>query len=115
MWRVAWIILGGLLVVVLGVTVVLRDTSTPIDVENAEGSFQGVVGDAPGQPGVYAYLTVGHEEIDALAGARHDYPEVTYIIITAEACGPSARWQPLQERSIEWRHCGPDLAVTDTV
>jgi hypothetical protein len=111
----AWIIVAAAFLVTLGVTVLLRDTSTPVDAENAAGAFQGLVGDAPGDPGVYSYVTVGYEEIDALAGARHDYPDVTYMTVTDGSCGPVVRWQPLQERSIEWHHCGEEFAVSETI
>ncbi len=70
----------------------LRDTTTPVAVT------------APG-PGVYVYTTTGHEEIDALGGARHDYPAETVIQIGAEGCGLALTWQPLEERFDRYELC----------
>jgi hypothetical protein len=57
---------------------------------------------AAGRPepptGVYRYATEGFEEVDALGGARHDYPATTTITISRAGCGSEERWQPLQER-----------------
>jgi hypothetical protein len=55
-------------------------------------------GDPEVQPGVYRYATQGHEEVDALGGARHDYPEVTTVAYSRSGCGTEERWQPLEER-----------------
>ena len=48
--------------------------------------------------GVYSYATDGYEEVDALGGARHDYPAATTVTYTREGCGTRERWQPLEER-----------------
>lgn len=48
--------------------------------------------------GVYSYATEGYEEVDALGGARHDYPAATTVTYTREGCGTQERWQPLEER-----------------
>lgn len=93
----------------------LRTTTTPIQQADAASGFQGEAGSDPGAPGVYAYATSGYEEIDAFGGARHDYPDVSYATLTPISCGYSFRWQPLQERWIEFEHCGPDGAVTRTI
>lgn len=52
-------------------------------------------------PGVYVYRTDGYEEVDALTGARHDYPQQTTISYTQSECGVLEKWAPLQERSDE--------------
>jgi hypothetical protein len=60
------------------------------------------------QPGVYRYATEGHEEVDALGGARHDYPATTTVTYTRKGCGTEERWQPLQGRVGAAVHCtGP--------
>jgi hypothetical protein len=60
------------------------------------------------QPGVYRYATEGHEEVDALGGARHDYPSSTTVTYTRKDCGTEERWQPLQSRVGAAVHCeGP--------
>lgn len=92
-----------------GYLVAFRDTSTPVD--RADITAPTVVA-APGGPGVYQYETTGYESVDALSGARHDYPATTYLVITDGACGPVARWEALRERWMTWEHCGPDRAIT---
>ena len=52
---------------------------------------------------------------DALAGARHDYPEVTVVVIEDGGCGPIVRWEPLAQRRDEWHLCGPGGAVDHIV
>ena len=56
-------------------------------------------------PGVYRYVTTGFEEIDALDGARHEYPAETTITVTADDCGVRLRWDILRERREEWSLC----------
>jgi hypothetical protein len=101
--------------VAIGVVAVLafllRDTTTPIEAGELSAGFSGEVGTAPGEPGIYRYRTSGFETIDALQGARHDYPSETFMTITAGECGPIVRWDALAERWISWQHCGPDLAI----
>ena len=48
--------------------------------------------------GVYVYDTTGFEEVDALGGARHDYPAQTSIVHRREGCGATETWQPFQDR-----------------
>jgi hypothetical protein len=111
--RRALIVIGALGLLVLGgwVTYLLafRDTATPVDRADLTVATSG---SAPGDPGVYVYGSSGYEAIDALTGARHDYPAETYLTITDGPCGPAVRWDALAERWISWDHCGPDLAVT---
>ena len=88
------------------------NTATPID---PAGLTVPDGGGEPGDPGVYRYTTEGFEEIDALAGARHDYPAESFLTITAGECGPRVRWDVLAERWVEWHHCGPGAAITHTL
>ncbi|MFQ5948527.1 MAG: hypothetical protein ACE5KX_06685 [Acidimicrobiia bacterium] len=60
---------------------------------------------APGAPGLYVYATEGFEEIDALTGARHDYPPETFITLGAGGCGIIVRWDALDERWSEQDLC----------
>ena len=111
----SWILVFGVTVVVIVSAIgwwVLRDTTTPIGAEVAHSQFEGEVGSSPGDPGVYRYRTSGFESIDALSGARHEYPDETFMTLTSGECGPVVRWDALSERWIDWEHCGPDLAVT---
>lgn len=48
--------------------------------------------------GVYRYATSGHEQVDALGGARHDYPAESAVTYRRGGCGDEDRWQPLKER-----------------
>lgn len=48
--------------------------------------------------GVYRYATSGHEEVNVLGGARHDYPAETAMSYRHSGCGSEDRWQPLKER-----------------
>jgi hypothetical protein len=99
----------GAVLVLLGVAIAFRDTTTPSEV-----TFTGVAGTEPGDPGIYTYRTEGFETVDALGGARHDYPESTVMVISTTACGVTVRWQAIEERWVEWEHCGSDLTVTAT-
>jgi hypothetical protein len=56
-------------------------------------------------PGVYVYRTTGFEEIDALGGARHDYPARTTITVSLGGCGLKLRWVALEERETTWERC----------
>ena len=40
----------------------------------------------------------GFEEIDALGGARHDYPTETFLTVQPGGCGTISRWTALAER-----------------
>jgi len=55
--------------------------------------------------GVYRYATEGGEEVDALGGARHDYPASTTITYARAGCGSEERWQPLEGRVGVTRQC----------
>ncbi len=62
-------------------------------------------------PGVYRYVTDGFETVDALGGARHDYPGETTITVTQAGCGVHLRWDVLRERRDEWAICGTSDGV----
>lgn len=55
--------------------------------------------------GVYLYDTIGHERLDALGGARHDYPAQTSVSVRYDGCGLRERWQPLKDRYDERSVC----------
>lgn len=114
MTKAKWALLLAVLVagLVTGGWLLLRDTTTPVLAEAVHARFTDEVGSSPGDPGVYRYRTVGFEEIDALSGARHEYPAETFVTISGGECGPVVRWDALDERWIDWEHCGSDMAVT---
>jgi hypothetical protein len=56
-------------------------------------------------PGVYQYATTGFDEIDALNGARHEYPAITTITVTPHGCGVRLRWDVAVERWDTWDWC----------
>jgi hypothetical protein len=61
------------------------------------------------EPGVYRYVTMGNEQIDALGGTSHDYPAETTLTVVAGDCGVRVRWDALRERRDEWGLCStPD-------
>jgi hypothetical protein len=66
---------------------------------------------------VYRYATRGFEEIDALGGARHDYPAETGISVKETGNGRCRRlvWRPLQDRVTSWTLCGQRLTTIHEV
>lgn len=75
-----------------------RDTATPIvQVRGADA---------------YAYRTTGFEEVDALGGARHDYPKMTAIVVRRTGCGVVLTWRPLEERMTTWELCRSERGWT---
>lgn len=60
------------------------------------------------EEGVYTYATDGGESVDALGGARHDYPDETTITVRHTGCGYTSRWEPLRERWEEFDICRAD-------
>jgi len=131
LWR--WLSLLAVAVLPIGFIgwhLLLRNTTTPIDVAAAVESFGGSGAAAPtsasqGAPqtsatgsagaapvsGVYVYDTTGSEGVDALAGARHKYPAVTTITVEPAGCGTLYRWLPLKERREEWTLCRQDSGL----
>ncbi|MCB2223945.1 MAG: hypothetical protein KQH83_07190 [Actinobacteria bacterium] len=91
-------------VVALGVTLLFRDSATPVTREDVTvnlGSIDGVDGGGD----VYTYETTGYETASALGGGRHDYPAETFLAVRAGECGPVHRWQALEERWDEMHVC----------
>ena len=56
-------------------------------------------------PGVYQYATSGFDRVDALTGARHDYPTITTITVVPYGCGVRLRWDVAVERWDSWDWC----------
>jgi hypothetical protein len=131
LWRsLSLLVVAVLAIGFIGWRLLLRDTTTPIDVAAAVESFgesgaagptsasqgtpqtseTGSAGAAP-VPGVYVYDTTGSEGVDALAGTRHDYPAVTTITVEPAGCGTTYRWLPLKERRDEWTLCRQDSGL----
>lgn len=71
----------------------------------------------PGLPqlGVYQYATEGFDRIDALGGARHDYPSITTMTVVPADCGVRLRWEVAVERWNSWDWCldGDAVRLTD--
>jgi hypothetical protein len=123
-WR-SRALIGVALVVVLGaagvIFLMVSDTTTPVDVDDAVGRYREEVGAdelastttaargqaLPGE-GVYVYATEGHDAIDILGGATHTYPAETTLTVTHTACGFRQRWQPLEERWDDEEVCVSD-------
>ncbi len=61
------------------------------------------------RPGVYVYTTTGRDEVDALNGDHHDYPDSTTITVIdlGDGCRRH-RWDVLVERWQEWQRCARD-------
>jgi hypothetical protein len=74
-----------------------RDESTPVEARAAG-------------PGELVYETSGFEEVDALGGARHEYPSSTNVSVRRTGAGCTVfRWRPLEHRVYEWELCGREL------
>jgi len=71
----------------------------------------------PLRKGEYVYATHGFEAIDALGGARHDYPAATGIRVERTGDGRCRRlvWKPLHDRVTAWRLCGGRLVAIHEV
>jgi hypothetical protein len=104
-----WLLATGVVVilvagVLVAAAIIFRESTTPVDVEEAVGDFRSVasdVGDAGSAlpaAGVYTYATSGRESIDALDSRHHDYPAETTITVRHEGCGAVFAWRPLAER-----------------
>ena len=106
-----WLFFGTIVVLgaaaVITYVLVFRDTATPVDPTDLTATTSGSAAAA-----IYIYDTTGYEAVDALSGARHDYPAQTYLTISDGPCGPIARWDALAERWVDWEHCGPNHAIT---
>jgi hypothetical protein len=62
---------------------------------------------------VYTYTTTGHDSVDALGGAHHEYPATTTITVTTNGCGVTQRWDVLVERWEEWQRCADGASVRE--
>jgi hypothetical protein len=126
--RVFFVAAIGVIVVVgvVAVFVVLtRDSTTVLDVDEARAAATTttvassdvtgttMVGGTPTTPAVggnlvvYVYEMSGFEAIDALTGAKHEYPSETYLTIQSGGCGQIWRWQAIEERWSSWEVCDP--------
>src|SRR5215204_2428395 len=92
--------MGGLLVFAGAAVAVWqllpRDSATTLAVTGA-------------RPGEFVYATTGFEGVDALGGARHEYPARTTISVRRDAGCTVFRWRPFAERVHEWELCGHRL------
>lgn len=111
-WLVGAVLVVGGAIVLVAVLFWRRDTTTVIDATEARAaatSTEAPPSAAPATGGtagvMYVYETTGYEEIDALAGARHDYPSETFLTVQQEGCGEVFRWQAIEERWITWEVC----------
>ncbi len=84
---------------------------------STSSSTAGTASGAVPAPGVYVYLTAGHETVDALGGDTHEYPSTTTITVTPKACGFRMTWTPMTGRSDTTDVCSADngLATTRTI
>lgn len=90
----------------------VRPTSPSAPVAAAVPAPRPAASAAPGRrqvpSGVYDYATSGYESVDALGGARHDYPASSAVTYSRSGCGTEERWQPLEGRVGVTRTCpGP--------
>lgn len=71
----------------------------------------------PPRVGEYVYATRGFEEVDALGGARHTYPDETGILVEQIDGGRCRRlvWRPLRDRVTAWLLCGERLVEIQEV
>ncbi|MFQ5553785.1 MAG: hypothetical protein ACE5GC_00270 [Acidimicrobiia bacterium] len=112
------ILLGAIVVVGawFGWRLLLRDTATPVSPPAAPvtSGSPGAVEPPLGEPGIYVFATTGSEQIDALAGAGHDYPVETLLTLSSSGCGLTGRWQPLEERWDTYEICSPGHGNTSS-
>lgn len=112
LFAAAGLIAAGLLAAWLIRHLLLRDTSTPVSVQEAiqragekAERHRRVNGVRVPAPGVYAYDTRGTERFDAFISAEHRYPPTTSISVREGGCGVLMRWVALEERETEWEMC----------
>ncbi len=89
----------------------LRDSSQAASISQALSRYR--AGDHPssGSNGVYVYATKGRESINALGGAKHDYPAKTSITAIEVPCGLQLRWAALEKRSTTWTFCSTGAGI----
>ncbi|MEX1105739.1 MAG: hypothetical protein WEB78_06030 [Ilumatobacteraceae bacterium] len=90
------------------------DTASPGTVQAATTTAAAPVTVSLPAPGVYQYATTGFDQIDALTGARHDYPAVTTITVVPYGCGVRLRWDIAVERWDSWDWCLDNNAIRQT-
>jgi hypothetical protein len=111
-----WWLAAAVVLVVVGTAALLaylflRETTTPVDVNEAvsdfrreESSIAAATTTAVDTTAVgttqapTTYETNGGESINALGGRSHRYPEVSTITVLHDGCGWVQRWRPLRER-----------------
>jgi hypothetical protein len=126
-WVIATIGAVAVAVLCLGLWAYLHPGTSPVRVRDAIDRFRkdgGSTSDAGAEgarplpaTGVYVYTTKGYEHLDALGGARHDYPERTTITVRRDGCGTRERWNGLNQRWQEYLRCwsgGGEHVVEDT-
>ncbi len=95
----------------------LRDSSQAATISEALRRYRATDHPSGGLNGVYVYATKGSESINALGGAKHDYPARTSITATQVPCGMRYQWSPLEDRSTSWTFCstaaGIELRISD--
>lgn len=85
--------------------VVLTTTAPPTTEVSAVTTTSAPVTHSLVAPGVYQYATSGFDSVDALTGARHDYPNITTITVVPYDCGVRLRWDIAEERWDSWDWC----------
>jgi hypothetical protein len=111
--RLLWLAALAAIVVVVagGWQLFLHDSTRPATVGAAVQRFRqeamkATESERAGMtPGVYVYATDGHEKVDALGGAEHDYPPRTTITVSRGGCGWKLRWDGLTSRTTTWERC----------
>jgi hypothetical protein len=108
----------GVVIAATSLALARRNTITAIDRSEAQAvatatsvataaSTATTATEQAGELVVYEYGTTGYEEIDALGGAEHTYPEQTFLTIRPGGCGQIYRWQAIEERWTSWEVCDP--------
>jgi hypothetical protein len=112
---IAALLLLVIVVVVGGVWLAFfRDSAQPASIAEALAAYRERAERGPTRipSGVYVYATEGQESVDALGGARHNYPPRSTITVTAADCGTTLRWDVLRGRSTAWTTCTDDGGET---
>lgn len=114
-------------IVFVAISLLLDDTTTPVDTDEVVADFRDEATTTPLAPtataiapdalttaaaGVYVYETTGDESIDALGGASHEYPAETTITVRPTTCGARYRWVAIEERSEDVDICVIDGSLT---
>jgi hypothetical protein len=112
-------LIAGGVVAAIASGLLLRDTATPVSIQEVLQRFHEGERASGELDGVYLYATRGAESVDALGGARHRYPAKTTITALTVPCGVSLQWEALEARSSTWTLCatrrGIELQTWDLV